>query len=62
MTLVADADVPDPVLSALQAVRYDIVRHDELGIPVRPDEELMAGLLAVGRVLVTRDVGIPSQA
>ena len=62
MTLVADGDVPDPVIRALQEVRYGIVRARELGIPIRPDTALMAGLESPRHVLVTRDTGIPSQA
>ena len=62
MTLVADGDVPDPVIRALQAVQYDIVRPQELGVPLRPDTSLMAGLRPGEHVLVTRDTGIPSQA
>ncbi|MBI4334100.1 MAG: hypothetical protein HY673_22790 [Chloroflexi bacterium] len=62
MILVADGDVPDPVVAALQAVNYDIRRYRELNLPARPDRELMAGILALGGILVTRDTGIPSQA
>ena len=62
MTLVADADVPDPVIRSLQAVRYDIIRYTELGLPSTPDRALMAALLQSGGILLTRDTGIPSQA
>ena len=62
MTLVADGDVPDPVIKALQTVQYDIIRPQDLGVPLRPDKSLMAGLRPSEHVLVTRDTGIPSQA
>lgn len=63
MTLVADADVPDQVIRSLQAVKYPILRLIELGLPLRPDRDVMGGLVSSGnRVLVTRDCGIPSQA
>ena len=63
MSLIADADVPAPVVTALKAVRYDIKTWDEIGLPLRPDAELMAALLERGHlVLMTRDTGIPSQA
>jgi hypothetical protein len=61
VTLVADADVPIPVIQALKAVRYNIIRYSEIGLPT-PDRALMEALLNVGGILVTRDTGIPSQA
>ena len=63
--LVADADVPSPVIRALQTLRYPIVTYDEIGAPVRPDTALMAHVLDYVQespVLVTKDTGIPSQA
>ena len=62
MTLVADADVPDPIIRALQELRYDIVRAGDLGLANRPDRDLMAAILQTGGVLLTLDKGIPSQA
>lgn len=62
MTLVADADIQDPVIQALQAVKYDIVRYSEVGLPIRPDRALMEALLQSGGILLTGDTGIPSQA
>ncbi len=62
MTLVADADIPVPVIRSLQAIKYDIVRYSELGLPTRPDTALMEGLLSRGGILLTQDTGIPSQA
>ncbi len=62
MTLVADGDVQDQIVQALQAVKYDIVTYDQLGLPIRPDKLLMERILSLGGVLVTRDTGIPSQA
>lgn len=61
--LVADADVPGPVLSGLRAVEFPIVSFREIGAPVRPDSALIEHMLATSnhRVLVTLDKGIPSQ-
>jgi hypothetical protein len=60
--LVADADVPGPVIAALKILRYPIATHVDIGAPVRPDTALMDSVLAHSHVLVTRDAGIPSQA
>jgi hypothetical protein len=60
--LVADADVPDPVIEALKILGYGIVRYNELNLPIRPDGPLMEGVLANNGVLLTKDNGIPSQA
>lgn len=60
--LVADADVPFPVIRALKILQYPIATFDEIGAPVRPDKALMEDVLRYSRVLVTRDMGIPSQA
>jgi hypothetical protein len=62
VTLVADADVPVPVIQALKAVRYDIIRYSEIDLPSTPDRALMEALLQSGGILLTRDTGIPSQA
>ena len=63
MTLIAYSDPPRPLIGALKILKYDIATLEELAIPVRPDSELMAGLLRTPhRVLVTMDTGIPSQA
>ena len=60
--LVADADVPGPVIDALKVLQYPIATYDDIGAPIRPDTELMAYALRHSRVLVTMDKGIPSQA
>ena len=60
--LVADADVPHQVIAALQAVRYDIKLYSELNLPVRPDEALADGVKQLGGILLTMDLGIPSDA
>ena len=63
--LVADADVPYPVIRALKILRYPIVTYNEIGAPVRPDTALMAHILGHVRespILLTKDTGIPSQA
>jgi len=63
VTLIADADVPAQVLSALRVLSFDIATLEELGIPVRPDRDLMAVLMQTDhRVLLTMDTGIRSQA
>ena len=61
--LVADADVPGPVLSSLRAVDFPIASFREIGAPVRPDSALIEYMLSNSdyRVLVTLDKGIPSQ-
>lgn len=60
--LVADADVPFPVIQALKTLQYPIATFDEIDAPVRPDKALMEHVLLHSRVLITRDMGIPSQA
>ncbi|MDP2935240.1 MAG: hypothetical protein Q8O86_01980 [Dehalococcoidia bacterium] len=60
--LIADADVPDQVIQALQAVRFEIIRAKELGIPIDDDRPLMEGVRERNGVLTTKDTGIPSQA
>lgn len=60
--LVADADVPRPVIAALQAVGYDVKSYSELGLPVRPDEALAEGVKQLHAILLTMDLGIPSNA
>ena len=61
--LVADADVPGPVVDALKVLRYPIATYEDIGAPARPDTALLDHCLRTGhRVLVTRDTGIPSQA
>lgn len=61
--LVADADVPRPVVDALKILRYPIATYEEIGAPARPDTALLEHCLRTGHyVLVTRDTGIPSQA
>ena len=61
--LVADADVPGPVVDALKILRYPIATYEDIGAPARPDTALMDHCIRTGNyVLVTRDTGIPSQA
>lgn len=60
--LVADADVPYPVIRALKILQYPIATFDDIDAPVRPDKALMEQVLRHSRVLITRDTGIPSQA
>ena len=62
MILVADADVRDPIVQALQAIRFPAYRLNELSIPIRPDAAMMQGVLEAGGLLLTFDTGIPSQA
>ncbi len=58
--LVTDADVPFPVVRALKILQYPTATFDEIGAPVRPDKALMEYVLRYSRVLVTREMGIPS--
>ena len=62
--LIADADVPGPVISALKILQYPIATFQEIGAPVRPDSALIEHMLSYSdyRVLVTHDHGIPGQA
>lgn len=60
--IVADGDVPDPVVTALKTLGYDIKTCDDLGLPVRMDPKIMAGALAHNSILLTMDTGVPSQA
>jgi len=60
--LVADADVPFPVIRALKILQFPIATFDDIGAPIRPDKALMEHVLLHSRVLITRDTGIPSQA
>ena len=60
--LVADADIPIPVIRALKILQYPIATFDDIGAPVRPDKALMEHVLQHSRVLITCDTGIPSQA
>lgn len=62
MTLIADSDVDDPIIRALQEVRYDIRRLSEISAPARPDKAVMEAVLKVGKVLVTKDIGLAPQA
>ena len=57
MSFIADEDVFAPVLEALKSLRFDIIPA-----PARPDRNLLAKTLEMGKVLITRDTGIPSQA
>ena len=52
--LVADADVPFPVIRALKILQYPIATFDEIGAPVRPDKALMENVLRYSQVLVAR--------
>lgn len=61
MTLIADANVPDPVIQALLAVKFDVKRIKDIA-KTRPDRAVMQACLDVQGVLVTLDQGIPSQA
>ena len=61
MTLIADECVYEPIIQALEAVHYRIVRIREVG-SVRPDSVVMQTALDRGSVLLTLDIGIPSQA
>lgn len=61
MTLVADENIPYPIIHALQDVRYDVVRAADAGAR-GPDAAVMEATLRRGHLLMTMDVGLPSQA
>ena len=62
--LVADADVPGPVITALKVLRYPVVTFQDIGAPIRPDTALIEHMLTFSdhRILLTLDQGIPGQA
>ena len=62
MTLFADANVPEPIIVALEAVRFDIRRTSELLPSTGTDRDVMRAVLEANGILVTFDAGIPSQA
>ena len=57
VSFVADDDLYEPVKAALEKLHFDIIRA-----PARDDKNLLAKTLELGKVLITRDTGIPSQA
>lgn len=61
MSFIADHDVPDPVIQALLAVKFDVKRIKEIS-PQRPDRFVMQAYLDAKGILITLDKGIPSQA
>ena len=62
MTLIADASVPDPVVRALQAVRFDIRRLDEIAAGDITDRAVAHSVLQSGGILITLDLGRASSA
>jgi hypothetical protein len=62
VTFFADANVPEPIIAALDAVRFDIRRTSELRPSTSTDRDVMGAVLEAGGILVTFDAGIPSQA
>ncbi len=61
MTFIADDNVPDPVIQALLAVKFDIKRIKDI-VATKPDYSVMQSCLEENGILVTFDLGIPSQA
>ena len=57
MTPIADASVPDPVVRALQAVRFDIRRLDDIAERDITDRVVAHSVLQFGGILITLDVG-----
>ncbi len=57
MTLIADASVPDPVVRALQAVRFDIRRLDDIAAGDISDRAVAHSVLQFGGILITLDLG-----
>jgi predicted nuclease of predicted toxin-antitoxin system len=61
LKLITDHQMPDPVVQALLAVKFDVVRVKEL-TPVTDDLSVMQACVDADGILITRDVGIPSKA
>ena len=57
MTFIADASVPDPVVRALQAVRFDIRRLGEIAAGDITDRVVAHSVLQFGGILITLDLG-----
>ena len=62
MTFIADANVPDPVVRALQAIRFDIRRLDDVAAGEVSDRAVAHSVLASGGILITLDLGRASSA
>lgn len=60
--LIADADIPYPVVQALKILEYEIATLEESNLPIRPDRDILQGALRLKGVIITKDTGIPSQA
>jgi hypothetical protein len=58
---IADAMVPDPVVRSLSEVKFHIKRIQEIS-EIRPDRPVMQACLDENGILITFDLGIPSQA
>lgn len=56
MTLIADASVPDPVVRALQAVRFDIRRLADIAAGEVTDRAVAHSVLEYGGILLTLDL------
>ena len=56
MTLIADASVPDPVVRALQAVRFDIRRLGDIAAGDVTDRAVAHSVLEYGGILLTLDL------
>ena len=56
MTFIADASVPDPVVRALQAVRFDIRRLGEIAAGDVSDRAAAHSVLEYGGILLTLDL------
>ena len=57
MTFIADASVPVPVVRALQAVRFDIRRLDDIAAGDITDRAVAHSVLQFGGILITLDLG-----
>ena len=56
MTFIADASVPDPVVRALQAVRFDIRRLGDIAAGDVTDRAVAHSVLEYGGILITLDL------
>ena len=61
MIFIADANVAEPVIRSLLEVKFHIRRINEIA-EIRPDRPVMQACLDANGILITFDLGIPSQA
>lgn len=61
MIFIADDCIYDPIVKALQMIRFDIKRRWDIGVK-SSDPPIIEACLADKNVLITFDLGVPPQA